>query len=167
MKRYTGYLLAGVVLITALISHCSAGVACPFNTAITGAAVTPFSLINPPAITVSPFEGQMGSGDVSPFPDTGGVADPPCPFPRIPFLTGEMSGTDTIGETGFYPPPTDPDGDGFYEDLNGNGSVDYADLVLYINTINWIQENEPLSCFDYDTSGNIDQGDLMFLFEKI
>ena len=30
-------------------------------------------------------------------------------------------------------PPTDPDGDGLYDDVNGNGRTDFADAVLYFN----------------------------------
>ncbi|MFC6940519.1 hypothetical protein ACFQE8_11185 [Salinirubellus sp. GCM10025818] len=32
-------------------------------------------------------------------------------------------------------PPTDPDGDGLYEDVNGNGRVDYDDVVELYATI--------------------------------
>ena len=40
--------------------------------------------------------------------------------------------------------PTDPDGDGKYDDVNGNGRRDFADVVLYFNQMTWVSANEPL-----------------------
>ena len=39
--------------------------------------------------------------------------------------------------------PTDTDGDGLYDDVNGNGRKDFADVVLYFNQMTWIAANEP------------------------
>ncbi len=66
-----------------------------------------------------------------------------------------------------YPVPSDPDGDGSYEDLNGNGDIDFADVILYFQYMDWIEENQPPGCFDYDGNGLIDFADLILLFQEV
>ncbi|MDN7025300.1 PKD domain-containing protein [Methanoculleus sp. FWC-SCC1] len=68
---------------------------------------------------------------------------------------------------GYADPPTDPDGDGLYEDLNGNGRLDFADVVAYFDNMEWIADNEPVDCFDYNGNGRIDFNDIVVLFEEI
>lgn len=63
--------------------------------------------------------------------------------------------------------PADLDGDGKYEDLNGNGVLDFSDLLLYFNNMDWIGTNQPEGIFDYNGNGNIDFNDLMILFDRI
>ncbi len=63
--------------------------------------------------------------------------------------------------------PTDLDDDGLYEDLNGNGRKDFADVVLCFNQIPWIAENEPVSAFDYNGNGRIDFADVVWLFNHL
>jgi PKD repeat protein len=72
-------------------------------------------------------------------------ADQPVPFP----------GGDT---------PLDADGDGLYDDTNGNGRKDFADVVLYFNQMTWIAENEPVPAFDCNGNGHIDFADVVWLF---
>jgi PKD repeat protein len=64
-------------------------------------------------------------------------------------------------------PPTDPDGDGIFEDLNGNGRLDFADVVLYFNQMEWIAANEPVGAFDLNGNGRIDFADIVRLFGEI
>lgn len=64
-------------------------------------------------------------------------------------------------------PPTDPDGDGLYEDLNGTGVLDFADVVLFFNQIAWIENNEPTACFDFNHNGRIDYDDVVTLFDMV
>jgi len=64
-------------------------------------------------------------------------------------------------------PPTDPDGDGIYEDLNANGRLDFADVVLYFNQMTWITANEPIPAFDLNGNGRIDFADIVALFNEI
>ncbi|MDN7025302.1 hypothetical protein FGU65_10425 [Methanoculleus sp. FWC-SCC1] len=64
-------------------------------------------------------------------------------------------------------PPTDPDGDGLYEDLNGNGRLDFADVVVYFEQMEWIAANEPVDCFDYNGNGRIDWDDVVVLFGEV
>jgi len=68
---------------------------------------------------------------------------------------------------GYSNPPTDPDGDCIYEDLNGNGRLDFADVVLYFNQMTWIAANEPVSAFDLNGNGRIDFADIVALFNEI
>jgi len=63
--------------------------------------------------------------------------------------------------------PTDPDHDGIYEDLNGNGRLDFADVVLYFNQMTWIAANEPIAAFDLNGNGRIDFADIVALFNEI
>jgi PKD repeat protein len=67
----------------------------------------------------------------------------------------------------FTAKPTDPDGDFVYEDLNGNGRLDFADVVLYFNQMEWMAANEPVSAFDLNGNGRIDFADIVKLFGEI
>ena len=51
--------------------------------------------------------------------------------------------------------PTDPDGDGKFEDLNGNNRQDFADVVLYFNSMTWIAANEPTGALDSRSSDEL------------
>ncbi|RPI40335.1 MAG: PKD domain-containing protein [Methanoregulaceae archaeon] len=68
---------------------------------------------------------------------------------------------------GYSVMPTDPDSDGLYEDLNGNGRLDFADSVLYFNQMTWISANEPIAAFDLNRNGRIDFADIVVLFNEI
>ncbi len=63
--------------------------------------------------------------------------------------------------------PRNLDGDGTYEDVNGNGRKDFADVVLYFNQMTWIAANEPVSAFDYNGNGRIDFADVVWLFNAL
>ena len=63
--------------------------------------------------------------------------------------------------------PTDPDGDGINEDMNGNGIKDFNDLVIFFNKMEWIQANEPVSLFDFNHNGIIDFNDIVRLFQEL
>jgi len=63
--------------------------------------------------------------------------------------------------------PTDHDGDGLYDDVNGNGRADFADVVLYFNTMSWIAANEPLAAFDCNGNARIDFADVVWLFNHL
>jgi PKD repeat protein len=60
--------------------------------------------------------------------------------------------------------PTDPDDDGLYEDLNGNGHIDGNDFQRYFLNMDWIAANEPVSAFDLNANGRIDGSDYPLLF---
>ena len=62
--------------------------------------------------------------------------------------------------------PTDPDLDGWYEDINGNGRIDFNDVVVFFKNIQWIALHEPVPGFDYNGNGRIDFNDVVQLFRK-
>jgi PKD repeat protein len=63
--------------------------------------------------------------------------------------------------------PTDPDHDGLYEDLNGDGTITFTDVSTFFYNIHWIENNEPVTLFDYDQNRMIDFGDILVLNQKI
>ena len=82
-------------------------------------------------------------------------------------VSGTIEVTSVISLPGQSDPPTDPDSDGVYEDLNGNGNIDFDDVVQYFTHIDWIGANEPVPCFDFNGNGNIDFDDLVNLFGEV
>gem|GEM_PF-1465967 len=68
---------------------------------------------------------------------------------------------------GYDNPPTDPDGDGLYEDLNGNGRLEFADVAACFHAVEWIAAVEPVDCFDYNGNGRIDFNDIVVLFREV
>ena len=63
--------------------------------------------------------------------------------------------------------PTDTDGDGVYDDVNGNRRRDFADVVLDFNQMGWIAANEPVAAFDCNDNGRIDFADVVWLFNHL
>jgi len=90
-----------------------------------------------------------------------------------PMIRDSSDGVFSITEPGLKPlpgitkPPTDPDFDGIYEDLNANNRLDFADVVLYFNQMQWIAANEPIAAFDLNGNGRIDFADIVALFNEI
>ena len=72
------------------------------------------------------------------------------------------NGPDPVAD--FENAPTDPDGDGTYEDINGDGSVDVGDAqALFANTdAAEIQANP--GAFDFNDDGSVNVGDAQALF---
>jgi PKD repeat protein len=68
---------------------------------------------------------------------------------------------------GYSNPPTDKDHDGLYEDINGNGELDFDDAVAYYNNMDWIVSNAPISFFDYNKNGQIDFEDVEKLYDML
>ncbi|AWB27528.1 glycoside hydrolase family 9 protein [Halococcoides cellulosivorans] len=65
------------------------------------------------------------------------------------------------------PAATDPDGDGKYEDVNGNGKVDFPDVnTLFQNTDTASQQGN-LEFYDFNGDGGVDLDDVLALFELI
>jgi DNA-binding beta-propeller fold protein YncE len=63
--------------------------------------------------------------------------------------------------------PNDLNEDGRYEDINGNGHIDFNDVVLFFNNMDWIAANEPVSAFDFNRNGQVDFNDVVWLFNQI
>ena len=68
---------------------------------------------------------------------------------------------------GYTNPATDLDQDGIYEDINGNGILDFDDVVAYYDNMEWIDENVPLEFFDYNKNGLIDFDDVVKLYDML
>lgn len=62
---------------------------------------------------------------------------------------------------------TDPNNDGKYEDLNGNGKLDMQDLVLLFRNFDWLSKGNISSRFDYNNNGRVDFADLTLAFRDI
>lgn len=68
---------------------------------------------------------------------------------------------------GALAPPTDPDGDGAYEDVNGNGRADITDVqALFLNRdSSAVQDNT--DAFDFDGDGGVGLGDVRTLLSDL
>ncbi len=75
--------------------------------------------------------------------------------------------SDVVRVSGGVGAPRDLNRDGKFEDVNGNGRKDFADVVLYFNQMTWIGANEPLPAFDYNGNGRIDFADVVWLFNNL
>ncbi|MCE5298637.1 MAG: PKD domain-containing protein [Methanoregulaceae archaeon] len=84
--------------------------------------------------------------------------------------------TDYIQVTSYVKPfpgqtnePTDPDGDNLYEDINGNGRLDYDDVVIYYENMQWIRDQADVGIEPYDSNknGRIDYDDVVVLYQKL
>jgi beta propeller repeat protein len=68
---------------------------------------------------------------------------------------------------GYANPPTDPNHDGRYEDMNGNGIQDFDDVVAYYDNMDWIEENAPVDLFDYNNNNLVDFDDAVRLYDLL
>jgi parallel beta-helix repeat protein len=123
---------------------------------------TGFSQTNPDAngdgFVDTPLQIAEQNFDYSPlalYTDPGTVTPTPTATPGVVVVPGG-SGM-----------PGDPNTDGKYDDVNGNGRKDFADIVLYFNSLSWIAANEPVSAFDYNGNGRIDFADVVWLFNHL
>ncbi|KQC04704.1 MAG: hypothetical protein APR53_02965 [Methanoculleus sp. SDB] len=63
--------------------------------------------------------------------------------------------------------PQDPDGDGLFEDVNGDSIFSFGDIRTFFEYYDaWIPANEPGECFDYDNNSMIGFGDVRALFTE-
>jgi PKD repeat protein len=62
--------------------------------------------------------------------------------------------------------PRDLDGDGTYEDVNGNGRVDFADVTLLYNALGVCTANAPVAAFDFNGNGRVDFADVVALYGR-
>ena len=60
--------------------------------------------------------------------------------------------------------PLDADGDGLFEDLNGNGRLDIDDVVRFYLDINSDELSSEIEKYDFNFNGRIDDGDIVQLF---
>jgi len=78
-----------------------------------------------------------------------------------------QNGTVTVREQGPLAPglnpPTDPDKDGVFEDVNGNGRLDFNDVVILFDNL----PDAEVQFQDVNGNGRIDFDDIVELFGKI
>jgi PKD repeat protein len=62
--------------------------------------------------------------------------------------------------------PTDTNGDWIMEDINGNGNLDYDDVVAYYQNMQWIRDQADVGVepYDYNNNGRIDYDDVVVLY---
>lgn len=82
-------------------------------------------------------------------------------------LGGGGSSSGVVALPGMSQPPKDLNGDGKYEDVNGNGRADYSDVVTFFKQMDWISKNEPVAAFDFSGNNRIDYTDVVKLFQSI
>ncbi len=70
---------------------------------------------------------------------------------------------------GAFPAPTDPNDDGRYEDLDGNGWIGFNDVVVYYDNLEGIDAGTfgPVSFYDYDGNGWAGFNDVVRLYGMI
>ena len=61
----------------------------------------------------------------------------------------------------------DPDNDGLFEDLNGNGHRDMQDLVLLFKNFEGLSKSSYSIRFDYNQNGRVDLADFTLAFKNI
>ncbi|WP_092904413.1 alkaline phosphatase PhoX [Halostagnicola kamekurae] len=95
--------------------------------------------------------------------DDSGMAIDPQPRPGV-IVTGPPS----LGGGGpGGSPPTDPDGDGTFEDVNGNGRLDYDDVVVLFENIEGDSVRLNDDAFDFNENGRIDYEDIVSLADEL
>ncbi|WP_211611407.1 5'-nucleotidase C-terminal domain-containing protein [Halorientalis persicus] len=62
--------------------------------------------------------------------------------------------------------PTDPDGDGRYEDVNGNGRLDYDDVATLFEALDSEAVQGYPTAYDFNGNGQIDFDDVVTLYEE-
>ncbi len=82
-------------------------------------------------------------------------------------LGGGSSSSGVVPLPGMSQSPKDLNGDGKFEDVNGNGRADYSDVVTFFKQMEWISKNEPVTAFDFSGNNRIDFTDVVKLFQSI
>jgi hypothetical protein len=63
--------------------------------------------------------------------------------------------------------PTDPDGDGVYEDVDGDGELTVADVQVLYAALDSAAVQEDPRRFDVDGDGDADRADALALFRSL
>jgi len=106
--------------------------------------------------------------DVQAMDDDDGATIEPRERPGVvvvgpPPIDGGSGG----GGSGGVAAPTDPDGDGLYEDVNGNGRLDYDDIVTLFEHLEGDSAQLNADAFDFNDNGRLDYDDVVELHEEI
>ncbi|WP_275040409.1 alkaline phosphatase D family protein [Haloarcula marismortui] len=63
--------------------------------------------------------------------------------------------------------PTDPDGDGHFEDVNGNGRVDYDDIQLLFDSFDDDSVALNKTAYDFNENGKLEYDDIVTLYSEV
>ncbi|WP_231188784.1 ThuA domain-containing protein [Haladaptatus sp. DYF46] len=63
--------------------------------------------------------------------------------------------------------PTDPDGDGLYEDVNGDGEANYDDIVDLFDNYDDSAVQDNAYAYDFNDNGNLDFDDIVEFFRSL
>ncbi len=77
-----------------------------------------------------------------------------------------VAGPPALGSGPAGSAPTDPDGDGQFEDVNGNGRMDYADIELLFERLDDESVTMNVDAYDFNDNGQIDYDDVVDLYEE-
>ena len=118
-------------------------------------------------VNISAFGNQAGSGYIQCTLNEA-VADDGTRYgsgyTALPVTIGDiLPFFNTSG--GIFPPPTDPDRDGLYEDINGNKRLDLNDIVIFFSNLDMVVNHEPWWSFDFDRNRVINLNDVVSLFQ--
>ncbi|ELZ13623.1 hypothetical protein C479_02221 [Halovivax asiaticus JCM 14624] len=103
------------------------------------------------------------SVDVHAFDDDAGQPVEPAPYPGV-----VVTGPPAIGDgSGSGRAPTDPDDDGRFEDVNGNGRLDYDDVVTLFERLDSEAVQLNADAFDFNDNGRIDYDDVDALADEL
>jgi len=95
----------------------------------------------------------------------GGVEFVPWSVERVEDGESVCLGRRSVGE--FQDQPTDPDGGGLYDDINGDGESDVVDVqALFSNLDDEAIQSNP-SAFDFNGDGSVDVVDVQKLFNEV
>ncbi|AWB27448.1 hypothetical protein [Halococcoides cellulosivorans] len=83
--------------------------------------------------------------------------------PSYPWSTVRVAAPDSIDG----PMPTDPDGDGLYEDLSGDGAVNFPDVNTLFQQMDSDAVQDDAQFYDFSGDGTVDLQDVLALFETI
>ncbi|MDD1682726.1 MAG: hypothetical protein LUO98_02720, partial [Methanoregula sp.] len=103
---------------------------------------------------------QVKGSDFEAIDESSLMIDPDSGRAKVTF-------TEPLALPGQVSRPTDPDHDGIYKDLNGNGSKDFNDVTLFFVHLDWIVANEPAGAFDYNNNGQAEFDDIVLRFKEM
>jgi hypothetical protein len=121
-----------------------------------------FATLSNGTVTLAPGTGDAGTYTVEVVADDGqATANETFEVTVEPAETGPGP----VGE--FESAPTDPDGDGLYEDVDGDGSVSFTDVqALFVNADGQtVQSN--VDAFDFSGDGSVSFTDVQALFAEV
>jgi alkaline phosphatase D len=107
--------------------------------------------------------------------DATGTTDVTITVDRLNDDDGNAPETDTeMGVLVVGPPPvtganapTDPDNDGLYEDVNGNGRLDYDDIQTLFDNFESDSVTMNTSAYDFNANGRLDFDDVVRLYGDV